>query len=376
MSKLPNISYMYENEYKKQMAKLILDDYENKSSVSMRIFSDCYILPSKFVLNEKNPVWGQGGVETKGEILPESIIPGVFGGKYEFDKTVCKNITEPVIHIPILKDHWGHFLIDVLCRFWFLTLPEYQNYPITCCANLKTGTLEGNFLRVFELLGILDRLHIVTTPVHCEQVLIPDFSLGFDRCFSFQYLNFVHVLVNRINIDKKYCGKKIYFTRTKFLKSKIYEIGEKRIEKLFKRLGFEILAPELLSIEEQISCFQTADEIVSLSGTIPHNIVFARAGLKYTILNRQPIINLPQLRINQLMKNVSVTYIDVWHPAMARKPQPYGTGAVWVLISKKLEEYIYATYKAKVNRPNPFFLVLDYCHWILINWFDSLWRRR
>lgn len=372
MKELPCITYMYENKYKTEMANLILKKYENKNQLRMNEFSDCYILPSKYIANGENPPWGRGGVFMNDCIVSESIIHGAFGGEYEFDKTNTQEITGKVIHIPILKDHWGHFLIDVLCRFWFVILPEYEDYTITCCANLKSGILTGSFFRVFELLGIVDRLKIITKPVHCSKLIIPDYSLGFDRPFSFKYLDMVNILIASIPNNKEYSGKKIYLTRTKFLKSRFYEIGEKQIENIYRRLGFEIFAPEKMSIEEQISCFQSADEIVSLSGTIPHNIVFSRNGLKFTILNRQPIINLPQLRINQMMKNVRVTYVDVWHPIMEKNPKPYGKGAVWVILSDKFLEFIYAHYNTRIKKTNHFVLVLQKIHWLMVSFFDCL----
>lgn len=372
MNDLPCIAYMYENKYKTEMSNLLLKKYENKNQLRMNEFSDCYILPSRYIKSISNSPWGMGGVFMNGSIVPESIVPGAFGGEYEFEKTSIQEITEKVIHIPIVKDHWGHFLIDVLCRFWFVTLPEYEDYTITCCVNLKHESLTGSFLRVFELLGIVDRLKIITKPVHCRKIFIPDYSLGFDRPFSFRYLDMIHKLVSSISNNEKYRGKKIYLTRTKFLKSRFYEIGEQQIENVYKQLGFEIFAPEKMSIEEQISCFQSADEIVSLSGTIPHNIVFARNGLKFTILNRQPIINLPQLRINQMMKNVHVTYVDVWHPIMKKNPKPYGKGAVWVIISDTFLEFIYAHYNMRIKKTNSFCLTLQKIHWFVISLFDYI----
>lgn len=315
-------------------------------------------------------LYGAGGVMVNDIIVSESVIPNAFGGAYIFNRDSAQKLSGKIIHIPIIKDHWGHFLIDVLCRFWFLVLPEYKDCIITCCVNLKTSRLTGNYLQVLRLLGVMDRLYIVTAPIRCDKILIPDCSFGFNRSWNSKYSAIIRLLLSRIKIEKKYAGKNIYFTRTRFLKSRIYEIGEKQIEKVFKDIGFEILSPELLSIEEQISCFQTAKEIVSLSGTIPHNIVFARDGLLFTILNRQPVINLPQLRINQMMKNVSVRYVDVYHPIMKNKPRPYGSGAVWVFVSDKFREFLYAVYGVRVKQPLKLQLLFQKIHWQAVSLFD------
>lgn len=376
MNRLPCIDYMYENEYKTQLAKLILEDYENKNRIKMNEFSDCYILPVKFVSGMKNPSWGLGGILKDSNIIPESIIEGAFGGYYEFNKNLCNEIEDTIIHIPIVKDHWGHFLIDVLCRFWFLALPEYKNFTITCCVDLKTPTISGNFLRVFELLGITNRLRVIAAPTHCKKLLIPDYSLGFNRNWSNKYLDVIKTLLVKAPLSNDYKRKKVYFIRTKFLKSRVFEIGEKQIENAFKKIGFEILSPEKMSIEEQISCFQGADEIVSLSGTIPHNIVFAHNGLAFTILNRQPAILLPQLRINQMMGHVQVNYVDVWHPAMQRNPKPYGKGGVWVYISHELSDYFYDKYNVKVKTTNSLILFLQRLHWYAVRLFDYIWSKR
>ena len=342
----------------------------------MNEFSDCYILSVKFVSGVENPSWGLGGVLKDGNIVPSSIIQGAFGGYYDFDKKLCDEIEETVIHIPIVKDHWGHFLIDVLCRFWFINLPEFKNFTITCCVNLKTPDIVGNFLHVFELLGVADRLRLITKPTHCKKLFIPDYSLGFNRSWSNKYLEVIKNLLLKTPLNNKYKHKKVYFTRTRFLKSRIFEIGEKQIEKAFRKIGFEILSPEKMSIEEQILCFQEADEIVSLSGTIPHNIVFARDGLRFTILNRQPVILLPQLRINQMMSHVQIYYVDVWHPIMKINPKPYGRGGAWIYISQKLSDYFYEKYSVNVKVTNSLILFFQRLHWCAVQLFDYIWSKR
>lgn len=61
MSAIPNITYMYENEYKTEMASLIAKNYENKTELKLHEYSDAYILPTKYDSKNANPVWGRGG---------------------------------------------------------------------------------------------------------------------------------------------------------------------------------------------------------------------------------------------------------------------------------------------------------------------------
>lgn len=69
--------------------------------------------------------------------------------------------------------------------------------------------------------------------------------------------------------------ERIYFTRTKLKGHK--DFNESQIEKLFRRLEYEIISPERLSIVQQISLWANAADVATTEGSIAHSSMFIGA---------------------------------------------------------------------------------------------------
>lgn len=328
--------YMYDNEYTKTLRNFLSETFFSESPLKIEVIENGYILPRRI---SDELAWGRGGVVNERlELVVDSTIPGAFGGTYDFEINNVDFCNEEVFFIPVYIDHWGHFLIDVISRLWFLKEEKYQNFKIYYCDCSKSKKIDGNFLKCIDALGIRNQLFVVDEIKKFKKIYIPQRSMGFDISYHREYVEIIDMLLNNLCISKKYENEKIYFTRTKFMKAKFHEVGEKQIEYNFKKNGYRILSPEKLSLEDQISCFRNANEIVSLSGTIPHNLIFAHNGLKYIILNRQPIVNKPQLRINNI-RNVNVFYLDVYNKIELKKITPYGKGILKFELTEELFKF-------------------------------------
>lgn len=160
--------------------------------------------------------------------------------------------------------------------------------------------------------------------------------------------------------------EKIYFTRTRFGK---WDIGEWEIEKAFLNNGYTILSPESLGLVEQVYYIYHAKEIVSLSGTIPHNYIFAQSSSKILILNRHSQPHWPQYRINYIF-DLDVAWIDVYHKWHYFHKIDYGSPKIWVEFSNCLVDYFkdnniklppfYRLFWSKVRN-----YIMFFCYWKL-----------
>lgn len=316
-----------------------------KSTPTLTIIENGYILPTK---TAEGFSWGIGGVEDSNKKFVQASSVGTgghtFGGGYSFEDSNIDVLDENVIYIGIIPKHWGHFLIDTVSRFWPFLLEKYRKYRVAFCGwGWQDGKISGNFLKAFELMGISeDQLIFVKYPIKVSKIIIPEATMEFGATWNKTYKDTVDQIAERALKDmsclklKKY--KKIYFTRTQLLKSKLNEVGEKEIEELFSSAGFHVLAPEKLSLVEQIFYIRNCEVMASLSGTIPHNSVFAKNGTKIIILNRTPVINPPQIRINQLA-HTEWLYIDVYTRKMELNPADYGDGPIQIEINNLLLQY-------------------------------------
>ena len=334
-----NTSYIYDSNWKLTYENMCSSSYKSNSKPYMSTYENCILLPSKG--NEK--IWGVGGLlDTKNNFVKESEIDGAFGGYYDYDDHNLEFVDEEVIFIPIIPKHWGHFLIDVLSRFWFVD--QYDNIPIFYCGwNWENNAITGNYLELLNQLGIdPSRLIFVDKPIKVKKALIPNRTFGFSINYQDEFKNIINTIITNVsNNPQCICLEpidKIYFTRREFFKARITEIGEKEIEDTFRNNGYTILAPEKLSLLEQVYYINHATEIVCMSGTIPHNIMFAGENTKLTIINRTSYPNLPQFKINQLF-NIDCTYVDCYNKRFIKHPVDYGQIPLWIECNQNFINY-------------------------------------
>lgn len=64
------------------------------------------------------------------------------------------------------------------------------------------------------------------------------------------------------------------------MKAKTSEFGEELFEKNYERNGYKIIAPERCSLEEQVNLIRSSEDLVCISGTIAHNMLFATGNQK------------------------------------------------------------------------------------------------
>lgn len=336
-----NFSYLYDNKFREELIQETQKNRNVLDDISVTVIENGCILPGNTNVDH-SLAWGAGGVlDQEGNYIEKSGVALAFGGKYDYDIDDMDCLDEEVIHINIIPKHWGHFLVDAVCRLWYL-LENNSGCKITYCSwKFPEQQIYGNFLEFFKLLGISeDRLICIKKPTKVKKIYIPDATFKFCGDYNEKYRRVLSKVCDAVSDDmvKENC-KKVYLTRTQLKKAKFYETGEKEIESVFRRNGFEIISPEKLTLSQQIALFKNVDMIASLSGTLPHNIVFTKPNTKLIILNRTCLSNLPQIGFNELFEG-NVTYIDVYNRSIEKKPVIYGEGPLWVECNSNLETWL------------------------------------
>ncbi len=237
---------------------------------------------------------GLGGVlDEKGIFVEKSYLHGgsfEHGGSYDFDKSTIVKSNDKVIYFGYFLPHWGHFLIDCLGRMWpFVdTNNKLDSYKIAFITNSREGMYD-NCLELFAALGIKrERIIQINQPTQFLEVLIPDVDYTAEpgRIFAPQYVSLYDTVVKNIlskhklkEVENKFGNiEKVYFTRSKFRGAKSREVGLSVIDKVFKNGGYNIIAPEKLSLAEQVLIWNNANHIACINGTIPLNVIFYMGG--------------------------------------------------------------------------------------------------
>lgn len=331
------MQYMHLNNYTEEYLKQLKNEYKSNEPLKFDVYDKVTILPAKEDI--KRP-WGIGGVlDSEGNYI-STFVEHVFGGKYGYT-TPKKSVYEEVIYIPVAPKQWGHFIIDVLCRFWWFDNEEYKKYKIAYISkDWSSDGISGNYLEILQLLlgkDVKDRLLFITEPTAFEKILIPEPSFTFGDNYHQEYKSIIDSIIQNANLPSVNNLRKIYLSRTGI--HQYTEVGEKEIEELFKQNGYAVIHPEQLTFFEQVQVLQEAEEIVGMSGSNMHNIIFARDNASITIINRAGAFNPPQIRIDKI-KKANVTVLDAYDNDFYTKyPHEYGSGPFLVGINDNVLEY-------------------------------------
>jgi hypothetical protein len=209
--------------------------------------------------------------------------------------------TETVIYGGLYDGHYGHFIMETLSRMWYFIENPNNEYKVVF---IWGGSLDC--LEFLLMLGLREEnIILLNKPTRFKKIIIPDHSFYLGNGYKDKAMAVYNVIRDSV-IPAKF--DKVYLTKSK-LKSR-HLINEEYFENYYREQGFEIIAPEELSIREQVAVMAGASEVVTTIGTTQHQILFSRDGIKTTILTRgnQPEASL--CWINQA-RAVECTLIDV-----------------------------------------------------------------
>ena len=267
------------------------------------------ILPLREIPNE-GLLFGRGGVmDEQGNYVPLSGIPGRIGKGYAFDNPVFRD--EKVVYCGYLVNHWGHFLVEAVTRLWYALENDdtIDKYVFFFDEN-QERTLRGNYREFFTLLKLWDKLEIINTPTTYREVIVPELGIHMRRAYTPKLVKVFDAIADNVRPDPSWeTPEKIYFSRSQLAKGKPFEFGFDGLDNFFAKNGYTILYPEKVPLDRMIHYIRHAQVVAALSGTLPHNMLFARSGQKVEIVERLVISDDNQTDVNR-MRALDVTYID------------------------------------------------------------------
>lgn len=307
---MTQIDYRYLRPKKAQWLKRMYNTpFIKKETLSVWKGERATILPLREIPNE-GLLFGRGGVvDNQGQYVAMSGISTRIWNRYDFESPVYRD--EKVVYCGYLVNHWGHFLVEATTRLWYVLEndPTVDKYVFFLDEN-EQREIKGNYQEFFRLLKIWDKLEIVNTPTTYREVIVPEISFQCMSFYSQKYLNMFDAIADNVTVDPAWNpAEKIFFTRSSFAKGNRLEFGLDCLDDFFRRNGYQVLAPESLTLSQMIFFIRNASQIATISGSAHHNMIFANPGQKLTILERL-VINIDyQVGINH-MRQLDVTPID------------------------------------------------------------------
>lgn len=284
----------------------------NDGEMGVAFVSDAIILPVRRI---DDPVFdfGLGGVVNNvGEIVTNGECEELVGRGYSIPQLLEKE-KKTVVYCGYFQQQWGHFLMQSCNRLWFaIGNPEgIDEYIFTVDEGVKIPEINGtNYGEFFKLLGIADKLKFINAPRRYAEVILPQESFAITHYVRSGFALLFNELKHRVSkLNDRPEERKIMLGRSSFAKARKMEMGLIEMEEHFRSNGYEVVYPEKISLTKFISLLSSATEIVTFSGSLAHNLVFAPAGAKVTVIERYPYVNYFQTAI-ELAFDFDMTYVD------------------------------------------------------------------
>lgn len=326
-----NLSFISKNKLPKLIARL-QKDYKWTNILKQTTLNEAYILPWN---NNPKKIIGGGIVSFQGEFQQSSAWHEGCPSGYTFDSQEVQYRNECVVYIGCLYHIWGHAITDNFKKIWYLY--NIKQNPKLVYITVNNTPLPPYVYELFELAGIdLHKAEHITHITRFKKIINPDNSIinfNEERYFSNEFTQ----IINKINskIPPRNVGK-VYFTRTHLKQNR--DIGEDKIEEVFRKKGYTIIAPEEYSIKEQLTILKNCTYFVATEGSISHSSIFCKPETEVILLRKINYVNPYSCFINQ-MRSLNVTYIDIHHSVLSPKEFPW-RGPFYLYITYSLSRFI------------------------------------
>ena len=284
-----------------------------------------------------------------GVVMKNSLFYEHLNTKKAPNKADCKNELSNCIFIGCLASTWGHWITDTLKKIWYLRTDDYkkklsQGWLIVYITLNDGGYLSlnhkmsSNQKELLELAGVDASSWLeITENTIVHNIVIPDNSLISTKnegmYYTKEFKETIHLITDSVPTISDY--EKVYFTRTSF--KSIKDFGEEKIEAFFAKMGYRIIAPEKLSVKEQISILKSCNFFAACESSASHNAIFCQNGTNVAILRKGDYINNYTLLINQVA-DLNVTFIDAHNSEYINKHKPE-FGPFFMFVTKHLKAW-------------------------------------
>lgn len=301
--------------YLRQQKAAVLKEWHEKAvcekKPAVQHYDNATILPLNRMKGD-NLLFGRGGVvDEDGNYVDESAIDRRVQYAYEFSAPIRRD--KKVVYCGYLVNQWGHFLVEAVARLWyFLENDETIDSYVFFVEYGKERGVVGNYREFFELLGVWEKIEVINQPTKYTEILIPELGYRWRSSYSDKFKRlFRKVTENALARmgDTGEKNQKIYFSRSLLSGIEEREFGLDLLDDYFQKNGYRVLHPEKIHLTEVVVAIERAEEIATLSGSLPHNLLFAEDGKKAVIIERNVLNNEIQVDIN-CMKSLNVTYVD------------------------------------------------------------------
>ena len=331
--------------------KICTKKYYSKKEPTVQVVDKGIILPARMKEYKDENRYAGGVCDSELNFVAgySNIAPGKMNGwccideAYSIERKEIEQSNEEVIWGGALICHFGHIITESTSRLWYIIEnPDDQRRVVFLKVN--TWKVAPWLFELFALMGLQkDRIVILQKPMQFAKIVVPEQSSRIKYNYTDKFLLPFRTAV--ANVEPIDGAKKIFLTRGKDLNSQMYLANQNYFDEFYQARGYTPVAPEKLSMREQIAVITGADEIATFLGTLAHWSLFCRAGVKWTFLTRVDEFTSRQCLIN------NATGIDWYIVSTARNflHAAQGGGVCLLGPTKEWRQYVSEHFHEKLD---------------------------
>ena len=266
--------------------------------LGLREVSEATVLPWR--RGEEQGTLEMGVLDGRGHVLKDTLIrrsyangrEGQVGYPGPLDPAPEDTRPGTAIYAGPWLEHFGHFLLEGLARIWAVqrhpTLPVVWSVAAekeddTAIAPGEFPGLAGWRAALLDLLGIRNEMIFAARPTRFERLLVPEAGYRIQHFCHPDQAAALGVVERRPEP-----GRKLWLSRSKL--RQLQNLSIPAVEARLEDLGWRVIAPETLSIPEQMDELARAERVAGEMGSQLHPLLFLKEprDLRVDIILRDP----------------------------------------------------------------------------------------
>ncbi len=191
----------------------------------------------------------------------------------------------PYLYGGNMIDHFGHFLISTLSRYWLGVEEDLSSYKILCHGQgVPQDWWAHTFIRdIFSAVGLgVDNFVVFKTPTRLQDIIVPRSSAEEHKYVHAIYAQWCNQVGRSLldGHDLTPNPRPIWFSKTKLSVGVQGLVNEADLTSKLSGRGVEIIYPEELSIVDQVKLYATRPVIMGTVGSAFHTSALWPSGAK------------------------------------------------------------------------------------------------